>query len=209
MLRLISAQIARITRVLRDMMDFARTRQPERTPLDINQIVEASLRLASFDKAFQRLKLSTATDPDAPPINADRDQLQQVFLNLLLNARDAMPEGGEILVTTRYDPLACEIIIEIRDTGTGIAPEHLQHIFDPFFTTKPTGTGTGLGLAVCYGIITAHDGHIEIASNNRRGTCVRVTLPVGLEPVGLSLGSKDSDETSDSRLQTPDPRLQR
>ncbi|HUQ30969.1 MAG TPA: ATP-binding protein [Pyrinomonadaceae bacterium] len=209
MLRLISAQIARITQVLRDMMDFARTRQPERTPLDINHVIEASLRLASFDKAFQRLKLSTATDPDAPPVNADRDQLQQVFLNLLLNARDAMPEGGEILVTTRYDPLAVEIIIEIRDTGTGIAPEHLQHIFDPFFTTKPTGTGTGLGLAVCYGIITAHDGRIEISTNDGRGTCVRVTLPGGLEPLGLNHGSKDSEQVLDSRLLTPDSRLSR
>lgn len=178
MLRLISAQITRITQVLRDMMDFARTRAPERTPLDINQIVEASLRLASFDKNFQRLSLTTTIDPDAPVINADRDQLQQVILNLLLNARDAMPDGGEINVLTRYDPLTDEIIIEVRDTGTGIAPEHRTHLFDPFFTTKPAGTGTGLGLAVCYGIITAHDGRIEIMPNDGRGTCVRVALPV-------------------------------
>ncbi len=178
MLRLISSQIARITQVLRDMMDFARTRAPERAPLDINQIVEASLRLASFDKNFQRLRLTTTTDADAPLINADRNQLQQVFLNLLLNARDAMPDGGEINVETRYDALADEIIVEVRDTGTGIAPEHRTHLFDPFFTTKPAGTGTGLGLAVCYGIITAHDGRIEITSNYGRGTCVRVALPV-------------------------------
>jgi signal transduction histidine kinase len=178
MLRLISAQIARITQVLRDMMDFARTRQPERAPLDINQIVEASLRLASFDKNFQRLSITIHSGADAPVINADRDQLQQVFLNLLLNARDAMPDGGEIKVETRYDALADEIIVEIKDTGTGIAPEHRTHLFDPFFTTKPPGTGTGLGLAVCYGIITAHSGRIEITSNNGQGTCVRITLPV-------------------------------
>ena len=177
MLRLISAQIARITQVLRDMMDFARTRAPERAPLDINRIVEASLRLASFDKGFQRLRLKTETDPATPVISADQNQLQQVFLNLLLNARYAMPEGGEIDVLTRYDALADEIIVEIRDTGTGIAPEHYKHIFDPFFTTKPAGTGTGLGLAVCYGIITAHEGRIEIAPNDGRGTCVRVVLP--------------------------------
>jgi signal transduction histidine kinase len=178
MLRLIYAQITRITQVLRDMMDFARTRAPMRAPLDINHVIEASLRLASFDKGFQRLRLTTNTDPDAPVINADRDQLQQVFLNLLLNARDAMPDGGEIQVETRYDALAGEIIVEIRDTGTGIAPEHLKHIFDPFFTTKPAGTGTGLGLAVCYGIIAAHDGHIEITSNNGQGTRVIIRLPV-------------------------------
>jgi signal transduction histidine kinase len=181
MLRLISAQIARITQVLRDMMDFARTRAPDRAPLDINHIVEASLRLASFDKGFQRLRLKQTFDPEAPLISADRDQLQQVFLNLLLNARDAMPDGGEIQVETRYDAPADEIIVEVRDTGTGIAPEHQSHIFDPFFTTKAAGTGTGLGLAVCYGIITAHEGRIEIAPNDGQGTCVRVTLPVKTE----------------------------
>ena len=178
MLRLVSAQIARITQVLRDMMDFARTRAPEREPIDINRVIEQSLRLASFDKNFQRLRLKTKTDASTPIINADQDQLQQVFLNLLLNARDAMPDGGEISVLTRYDALAGEIYVEICDTGTGILPEHRQHIFDPFFTTKPAGTGTGLGLAVCYGIITAHDGRIEITPNDGCGTCVRVALPV-------------------------------
>jgi signal transduction histidine kinase len=181
MLRLISEQITRITQVLRDMMDFARTRQPERAPLDINNVVEASLRLASFDKDFQSLRLTTTFDLDAPVIDADRDQLQQVFLNLLLNARDAMPAGGDIHVETRYDALAGEINVEIRDTGTGIAPEHTKHVFDPFFTTKPAGTGTGLGLAVCYGIITAHEGHIEIIPNDGQGTRVRITLPVHLK----------------------------
>jgi signal transduction histidine kinase len=198
MLRLIYAQITRITQVLRDMMDFARTRAPERAPLDLNSIVEASIRLASFDKGFQRLSLTTRTDPDAPLINADRDQLQQVFLNLLLNARDAMPDGGEIQVLTRYDALAGEVLVEIRDTGTGIAPEHRTHVFDPFFTTKPAGTGTGLGLAVCYGIITAHDGRIEIAPNDGRGTTVRVTLPVSLDSEVLSLEPKDKNSSSTS-----------
>ena len=178
MLRLVSQQIARITQVLRDMMDFARTRAPEREPLDINHVVEASLRLASFDKNFQQLRLKSKMDAGIPIINADQGQLQQVFLNLLLNARDAMTDGGEIFVETRYDALSGEIIIEFRDTGTGISPKHRQHIFDPFFTTKPAGTGTGLGLAVCYGIITAHDGRIEIMPNDGQGTCVRVLLPV-------------------------------
>lgn len=182
MLRLVSEQIARITQVLRDMMDFARTRQPEREPIEINRVIEASLRLASFDKNFQRLQLKIKTDPNAPIIQADQNQLQQVFLNLLLNARDAMPDGGEISVQTRYDAQAAEIVIEIKDTGTGISPQHRERIFDPFFTTKAAGTGTGLGLAVCYGIITAHDGRIEIAPNDEQGTCVKVVLPVRTEP---------------------------
>ena len=175
MLRLISTQIERITQVLRDMMDFARARPPARAPLDVGHVVEASVRLASFDKDFKRLRISTEFDKAAPLVSADADQLQQVFLNLLLNARDAMPDGGELSVRTRYDAGRSEVVIEVDDTGSGIAPEHLAHVFDPFFTTKPAGTGTGLGLAVCYGIITAHRGRIEVEPNNGQGTRVLVS----------------------------------
>ena len=178
MLRLISTQIARITQVLRDMMDFARVRPTARTALEINRVIEASIRLASFDKGFQRLRLSCDVPGDAPPVFADEDQLQQVFLNLLLNARDAMPDGGEIEIRAYYDSHAGEITVEINDTGVGIKPEDRAHVFDPFFTTKAAGTGTGLGLAVCYGIVTAYGGRITIGPNNGRGTRVSVTLPV-------------------------------
>lgn len=176
-LRLISTQIERITQVLREMMEFARSRPPERTPLNINQVVEASLRLASFDKAFQHLHIKKRLDEDAPLMLADANQLQQVFLNILLNARDAMPEGGDLKVRTSYDAEAAEMIVEVSDAGAGIAPEHASHIFDPFFTTKPAGAGTGLGLAVSYRIVAAHGGRIEIGPNNGRGTTVRVRLP--------------------------------
>ncbi len=181
MLRLISTQITRITLVLRDMMDFARVRPASRIPLDINEAIDASIRLASFDKSFQRLCLIVKKDNNAPRVFADANQLQQVFLNLLLNARDAMLDSTdnnkELFITTSYDASAHQLIIEIADTGAGIAPEHLAHVFDPFYTTKPAGSGTGLGLAVCYGIITAHGGRIEIQTNNNLGTCVCVILP--------------------------------
>jgi signal transduction histidine kinase len=176
MLRLVNTQIARITRVLRDMTDFARQRPPARTPLDLAHVAEAGLRLASFDKAFKRLRVSTDFDPRAPRVQADQDQLQQVFFNLLLNARDAMPDGGELIVRTLYDEAAGEVVIEVADTGTGVAPEHLSQIFDPFFTTK--SGGAGLGLAVCYGIVTAHGGRIEAAPNPGGGTIMRMALPV-------------------------------
>jgi two-component system NtrC family sensor kinase len=88
-----------------------------------------------------------------------------------------MPQGGELSLRTRYDALGGEAVVEISDSGTGIAPEHRAHIFDPFFTTKPAGAGTGLGLAVSYRIVTAHGGRIEIGPNNGRGTRVRVFLP--------------------------------
>jgi signal transduction histidine kinase len=178
MLRLIQTQIARITQVTRDMMEFARSRPPARSAQDINRIVEASIRLASFDQAFRRLNLTTENDANSPPVNADADQIQQVILNLLLNARDAMPDGGDIQVKTRVDNNAGLVHVEVADNGTGIAAEHRAHIFDPFYTTKAAGKGTGLGLSVCYGIVAAHDGTIEVESNNGRGTRVSISLPV-------------------------------
>jgi signal transduction histidine kinase len=179
MLRLVETQIARITQVLRDMMDFARARPPARSPLDIREVVEASIRLASFDDRFKRLGLVTEFDAPIPYVAADSDQLQQVFLNLLLNARDAMPSGGDLRITTSFDELKREVLITIADTGHGIATDALSHVFDPFFTTKPAGAGTGLGLAVCYGIVTAHGGRIEVSRNHGRGTIVLVALPAG------------------------------
>lgn len=176
-LELISTQIARISQVTRDMMDFARTRPAADLSANINEIIETGLRLAIFDKAFQKLKIVKTLDPSLPEVNADPDQLQQVFLNLFLNARDAMPDGGELEIVTSFAAESGFLAVEISDTGTGIDPNNAKQIFDPFFTTKPAGQGTGLGLAVCYGIITAHGGRIEISSNNGRGTRFTVLLP--------------------------------
>jgi signal transduction histidine kinase len=178
MLRLASTQIARISQVLRDMMDFARQRPPARAPLDLARVVESSLRLAGFDKDFKRLRVATDFDDAAPRVSADADQMQQVFLNLLLNARDAMPEGGELRVRTFFDESAGEVVVEVADNGQGISADALPHVFDPFFTTKRTGAG--LGLAVCYGIVTTHGGSITVASDgDGRGATVRVALPAG------------------------------
>jgi signal transduction histidine kinase len=174
-LRLINTQIARITQVTRDMLDFARVRPAAQMLIDINEILEASLRLASFDKSFQKLRLQKNLAENLPLTVVDADQIQQVFLNLLLNARDAMPDGGEIFVVSKL--VENEIVIEITDTGTGIPPENAKHVFDPFFTTKPAGKGTGLGLAVCYGIVTAHGGKIQVQPNDKRGTKFIVSFP--------------------------------
>lgn len=178
MLRLISTQITRITQVTRDMMEFARARPSQRSRQDLREVIEAALRLARFDKQFQRLTVTTNFAPQAPLVRVDADQIQQVVLNLLLNARDAMPDGGTLGVVTKCEPGADELIMEIADDGTGIPVEDVGKIFDPFFTTKAAGQGTGLGLAVCYGIVSAHGGRIEAASNNGRGTVIRITLPV-------------------------------
>jgi signal transduction histidine kinase len=175
-LRLISTQIQRISQVTRDMMDFARIRPAAKSLININETIETGLRLASFDKSFQRLELTKHFEKNLPEVYADADQMQQVFLNLFLNARDAMPAGGEILIKTSENEN--EIIIEISDSGTGIGENDKKKIFDPFFTTKPAGKGTGLGLAVCYGIITAHNGKVEVSSNEAGGTSFAISLPV-------------------------------
>jgi signal transduction histidine kinase len=174
-LRLISSQIQRISQVTRDMMDFARVRPAAKNSVNINDVIETSLRLANFDESFQKLKLEKVLTDKLPPTFADSDQLQQVFLNLFLNARDAMTDGGELLI--KSDFANNEIVIEIADSGAGISENDRPKIFDPFFTTKPTGKGTGLGLAVCYGIITAHNGKIEVAARKNGGTSFRIFLP--------------------------------
>jgi len=177
-LKLISAQIQRITRVTKDMMDFARVRPAAKTRIDINEQIETSLRLASFDKSFQKIRLKKDFAENLSFVLGDRDQLQQVFLNLFLNARDAMPDGGELFIRTSESNE--QIRIEIADGGIGIDETNLKQIFDPFFTTKPAGKGTGLGLAVCYGIVTAHGGRIEAAANDKNGTTFCIVLPVNL-----------------------------
>ena len=175
-LKLISGQITRITQVTRDMMDFARVRPAAKSAVDVNDLIETSLRLASFDKSFQKLELEKVLAEDLPEVYADGDQLQQVFLNLVLNARDAMPAGGVLRISTSN--AAGELQIEISDTGTGIDRANRKKIFDPFFTTKQAGKGTGLGLAVCYGIITAHGGRIEVLEKEPHGTTFLITLPL-------------------------------
>lgn len=174
-LKLISTQIERITQVTRDMTNFARSRPAAKRALDINSVVDASLRFASFDKAFQTLKIETELASGLAQVYADGDQLQQVFLNLFLNARDAMPDGGRLQIETSQQN--GEVVVEIADSGTGIEEKASTKIFDPFYTTKPAGKGTGLGLAVCYGIITAHGGRIEVSPNTGSGTRFSITLP--------------------------------
>ena len=175
-LEMIQSQINRITRVTRDLTDFARARPAAKTNVSVNEVIEASLRLAEFDSTFQRLTIARRLSEDLPAIHADADQLQQVFLNMFLNARDAMPDGGELTIVTRNGGRG--VTIEVSDTGKGVSATEAKHVFDPFYTTKPAGQGTGLGLAVCYGIVTAHDGTLEFRPNQPSGATFIINLPV-------------------------------
>jgi len=175
-LNLVSEQIRRITQVTRDMTDFARTRPAAKTFLNIHDVIDPSLRLASFDAAFRKLDVRLELNGFSTDIYADADQLQQVFLNLFLNARDAMPNGGTLCISSKQSE--DEIVFRISDSGVGISEAAANMIFDPFFTTKSAGKGTGLGLAVCYGIIMAHGGTIRAEPNHPTGTTFLVSLPL-------------------------------
>ncbi|NNE65285.1 MAG: HAMP domain-containing protein [Pyrinomonadaceae bacterium] len=172
----IATQIERIKRVTNDMMEFGRVRPAEKNRDDINGIIVNAVRLAKFDKSFQSLDLELELSEEMPKALVDPDQIQQVVLNLLLNSRDAMPNGGKLKIATGI--VGDSISIVIDDTGTGISHEDLKRVFDPFYSTKSSATGTGLGLAVCYGIVTSHGGTIEASSDHGKGTSFTVLLPI-------------------------------
>ena len=179
-LRTIVAQVTRISGILGDLVNFSRPRAARKQPLDVASVIETVCRLASFNKKFRRIEIVREIDPTALQITADGDQVQQLFLNLLLNAADAMPEGGEVAISTEpvsYGEDERFLRITVADTGEGISEEDLDRIFDPFFTTKPTGQGTGLGLSVCYGIVHAHGGRIDVESERGIGTRFTLDLP--------------------------------
>lgn len=174
-LAIISKQIDRVTEITGEMLAFAATRSERRIRGDLNEIAKDSLRLLGFDSSFKRIPIEVDFCEEIPPIDCDPDQLQQVFVNLLLNSREALSEDGAISVSTY--PMGGKVVAEIRDNGCGIDEEYASRIFDPFFTTKGEKGGTGLGLAVAYGIIDSHNGKIEALPNEPKGTIIRISLP--------------------------------
>jgi len=200
-LREISAQSDRIVRIVRDMLDFARMKSPRRAPTSLAMTVADVLELAADELGSRGVEARTEIASDFPALTADGDQLQQVFHNLLLNARDAMEGGGVVVIRAREvirshpergGPSLPYALITFEDTGVGIRPEHREHVFDPFFTTKEPGKGMGLGLAVAYGIVEEHGGWLEIQSEPGRGTCVAIHLPAGLEPAEPERSRKEA-----------------
>ncbi|MGD8897311.1 MAG: ATP-binding protein, partial [Acidobacteriota bacterium] len=138
---------------------------------------QASLKLVGNELALARVEANLDVAPDLPRVTGNPRNLEQVFLNLFLNAMEAMPDGGTLKITaTRADGF---VRVVVQDTGSGIAPEHLDKIFEPFFTTKEAGEGTGLGLSVSYSIVEKHGGRLEVESQLGRGTTFTVALPAG------------------------------
>jgi signal transduction histidine kinase len=179
-LETIAAEANRAGKIAHDLLDFARRRASERRLLVVREVVERAFALMESRLGHGRIELRKLLDPDVPLIVADRDQLTQVFVNLIGNAIDAMDTGGTVVVETgvRTTEGGRAIVVTVADTGVGIPPEIMSKVFEPFYTTKPDGRGTGLGLSVSLGSVHAHGGTMEVESEPGKGTRVSVLLPV-------------------------------
>jgi hypothetical protein len=177
LLQKVRRQADRASNIVNNLLNFSRTGSAtEFNSLDVHRVLDDTLQLLEPQLRSSQIELLREYDEELPQAFGNAGKLQQVFTNLLLNARDALPAGGRITLRTLVkddDTLA----IEISDTGIGIAPENVAKIYDPFFTTKGVGRGTGLGLAVTYGIVQEHSGHITVESMPGHGTTFRITLP--------------------------------
>jgi two-component system NtrC family sensor kinase len=174
----IEKQTFRAAEIVSGLLNFSRLNSSEFKDLDINQLIEDSLALLNNHLQSNNIRVDSRYDLSLPPVYGNMGKLQQVFVNLFLNARDAMPSGGELAVQTGM--LESMVVVDISDTGSGITEENIRRIFDPFFTTKSIGKGTGLGLAVSYGIVQEHGGGIFVDSSSGSGTHFRVKLPIRL-----------------------------
>lgn len=170
-------QAERCRNIVRGLLEFARQSEPHVEPLDLNKVVEETLALVARQSMFFNVTVVKDLDPQLPRVMGDRAQLQQVFMNLLLNAVQAMEERGTLTLASRSTSDGF-VEVSVTDTGCGIPPDKLGRIFDPFFTTKPSGKGVGLGLSIAYGIVSKHGGDIRVQSEVGKGSTFTVRLPV-------------------------------
>jgi len=168
------SEISRCSRIIRNLLDFARQTEPMLRLVDVNQVIEQVLAMVGHQAQLQNVEVAKEVSPSLPKVMADFDQLQQIFTNLALNAIQAMPEGGRL--TVRSSAVDSEVRIDVQDTGCGISKENMGKLFTPFFTTKVKGKGVGLGLAVVHGIIERHKGRIKVQSEVGKGTTFSVYL---------------------------------
>ena len=173
------AETTRVGRIVADLLAFSRrSRRPE-TLASTKEIIENTVTLVSHKLELGGVRLELDLGGDVPALRCDPSQMQQVVMNLLLNAAEATPAGGTVTVATRVETASRRLVLEVSDTGAGMPPAVIDKIFDPFFTTKEEGKGVGLGLAVVYGIVQSHGGEIEVRSVVGSGTSFRVLLPLG------------------------------
>jgi two-component system NtrC family sensor kinase len=175
-LQLIRSEAFRCKMITNGLLDFSRARHGRHEPVFIADVVELAVRLLQHQKRGERVEFLIEAEDSQLQVSGDEGQLQQALIILAENAVDAMPKGGTLTMRTRRGE-GSTVMVEVSDTGLGVPPEHLAKIFDPFFTTKEVGRGTGLGLAVCYGIVEEHGGRISVESNVGRGTTFTLVLP--------------------------------
>jgi two-component system NtrC family sensor kinase len=177
-LGLIREEAFRCKTITNGLLDFSRLRAGQRAPVDMNQLIKATARLVTHQQRGEHIQIEIEAE-ELPMVCGDMGQLQQAVVALATNAIDAMPDGGTL--TLRGIHSGSRVLVQVRDTGVGIAPENMTKIFDPFFTTKDVGKGTGLGLAVCYGILSDHGGRLDVRSSVGAGTTFTITLPVATD----------------------------
>jgi two-component system NtrC family sensor kinase len=175
-LNAITEEARRARNIVRNLLDFARQSESSPEPNDVNDLLTQTLALLRRQLVSEDVELVEQYASDLPPLMLSTNGIKQIFLNLVSNALQAMPQGGTLTVTTEL--LGDEVAARIADTGTGIPDEKLPHIFEPFFTTKPVGQGTGLGLSVSLGIAQDHGGRITVQSRVGEGTVFTVWLPI-------------------------------
>lgn len=170
-------EINRLKGLVTNFLDFARPQTPKRIPTAASELLQSVSRLAAETAKISRINVRVEAAPDIPTVLVDPEQMKQVLLNLVINAIQAMPAGGEILLRATANPES--VILEVQDEGVGIAPEDVERVFNPFVTTRPDGTG--LGLSIAYQIVTQHEGQIAAHKNAGRGMTFTITLPLGAE----------------------------
>jgi PAS domain S-box-containing protein len=188
-LRTIEKQTQNCKKIVEDLLNFARKSGTRISEVKINQALEAVIDVVRNQLELDNIVIRTHFDPHLPDIAGDTEKLKQVFMNMLINARQAIAKNGRITITTGVDSDSRSVMVTFKDDGPGIAPDLQDKIFDPFFTTKPTGQGTGLGLSVSYGIIDDHQGDIKVRSEVGRGAEFLIRLPI------VSQGAAARDET--------------
>jgi PAS domain S-box-containing protein len=174
-LDVLRSELQRLGRIVENFLRFAKPSVPEIKSVDVAALVERVLGLVAFEAADHGVGIETHLDPELPSIPSDEGQLSQVFLNVIINAFQAMPDGGALVVTTRKDGDWAEVTV--KDTGPGIAEAILPHVFDPYFTTRPSGVG--LGLAISHRIVQGHQGSLDVESHVGSGTTMIIRLPLG------------------------------
>jgi len=180
-LKKIVKETSRCKDIVKGLLEFARPKEPETSQVDINDIVESSLVIMESQALFQNIKIKKSYAKDLPRIVADGAQLQQVFMNIILNAAEAMDGKGVLTLSTSLDGDRTHIEVKFSDTGHGIKEEDKGRLFEPFFTTKEVGKGTGLGLAISYSIVQKHNGTIQVESEVGKGSSFVVIIPVTRE----------------------------